>query len=63
MVGGEELKPYQFPWLGQIIIKNEPAIEATLISDRYVITSAITVYGYNCQPSYFYLINNNEILN
>lgn len=45
MVGGEELKPYQFPWLGQIIIKDEPAIEATLISDRYVITSAITVYG------------------
>lgn len=45
MVGGEDLKPYQFPWLGQIIIKDEPAIEATLINDRYVITSAITVYG------------------
>lgn len=45
MVGGTDLKPYEFPWLAQIIIKDEAPIEATLINSRYVITSAIAVYG------------------
>lgn len=45
MVGGTDLKPYEFPWLAQIIIKDEAPIEATLINSRYVITSAISVYG------------------
>lgn len=45
MIGGTDLKPYEFPWLAQIIIKDEAPIEATLINSRYVITSAIAVYG------------------
>lgn len=45
MIGGTDLKPYEFPWLAQIIIKDTSPIEATLINSRYVITSAITVFG------------------
>lgn len=47
LLGGTDLKPYEFPWLGQIIVKDSPPIEATLINDRFVITSASTVYGYS----------------
>lgn len=47
LLGGTDLKPYEFPWLAQIIVKDSPPIEATLINDRFVITSASTVYGYS----------------
>lgn len=47
LLGGTDLKPYEFPWLGQIIVENSPPIEATLINDRYVITAASTVYGFS----------------
>lgn len=47
LLGGTDLKPYEFPWLAQIIVQDSPPIEATLINDRFVITSATTVYGYS----------------
>lgn len=47
LLGGTDLKPYEYPWLGQIIVQDSPPIEATLINDRFVITSATTVYGYS----------------
>lgn len=47
LLGGSDLKPYEFPWLGQIIVEDSPPIEATLINDRYVVTSASAVYAYS----------------
>lgn len=47
LLGGTELKPYEFPWLTQIILNDSAPIEATLINDRYVITSASAVYTYS----------------
>lgn len=47
LLGGSDLKPYEFPWLAQILVDDSPPIEATLINDRYVITSATTIYGYS----------------
>lgn len=47
LLGGTELKPYEFPWLAQILAEDSPPIEATLINDRYVITSASSVFGYS----------------
>lgn len=47
LLGGTDLKPYEFPWLAQIVIKDSAPIEATLINDRYVVTSASTVFGYS----------------
>lgn len=46
LLGGTDLKPYEFPWLGQITVQDSPPIEATLINDRFVITSASAVYAY-----------------
>lgn len=47
LLGGTDLKPYEFPWLGQIMVQDSPPIETTLINDRYVITAASAVYGYS----------------
>ena len=47
LLGGTELKPYEFPWLAQILVEDSAPIEATLINDRYVTTSASSVYGYS----------------
>lgn len=47
LLGGTELKPYEFPWLAQILLEDSAPIEATLINDRYVITSASSVFGYS----------------
>lgn len=47
LLGGTDLKPYEYPWLGQITVEDSPPIEATLINDRFVITAASTVYGYS----------------
>lgn len=47
LLGGTELKPYEFPWLAQILVDDSAPIEATLINDRYVITSASSVFGYS----------------
>lgn len=37
---GAETRPYEFPWLAQITAPGLLPVEATLLSDRYVISAA-----------------------
>ncbi|GJQ69474.1 hypothetical protein Trydic_g6581 [Trypoxylus dichotomus] len=46
ILGGEITKQYEFPWLSYIQVRNKQTIiPATLINDRYVITSASLLVG------------------
>lgn len=44
-LGGTDLRPYEFPWIAEIRAKGLLPIQGTLINDRHVISSAITLIG------------------
>lgn len=47
LLGGEELRTHEFPWMSAIQIENKKIqVPATLINNRYVITAASNLIGY-----------------
>lgn len=50
LIGGEYLRSYEFPWLVLIRAKNE-SIVGSLISDRYVLTTAAPLAGFDTHTS------------
>ena len=48
IVGGRPTEAYDYPWMAGLLYKGALYCGATLINDRYVITAAHCVDGYNC---------------
>lgn len=43
--GTHELRPFEFPWLGQLLVKGTTSVQVNLINDRYVMGSATPIVG------------------
>lgn len=46
LLGGNELQPFEFPWLVNIRVKGLLSIPGTILNNRYIITAASSMIGY-----------------